>query len=223
MFNIILFIILFLLLIVPHELGHLFFAKFFKVGVPSFGVGMGKRLISFKIGETIYGLHLLPIGGFCEIDGLDNEKQGKKSFLTKQKYKKISIILAGVFMNIVVFGLCFLYLRSQHYFPHKEMGIIVAYVTEAKYILGIVGLVFVFIQLKMTFNLFIFFLGFLSLNIGLVNLLPIPPLDGFWSFYFLKKRKTSVRKLVKYGTWFLILTTVIVLIADIAFIFRCLK
>ena len=62
-------ILMFGLLIAVHEFGHFFTAKLLGVKVNEFSIGMGPELISRKKGETRYSLRLLPIGGFCAMEG----------------------------------------------------------------------------------------------------------------------------------------------------------
>ena len=103
-------VIIFLpVLILIHELGHFLAAKFFKVRIDEFGFGFPPRLFGKKFGETTYTLNLLPFGGFIKIygeDGLALEKaepeEKKRSFAGKPVWQRITIVLAGVFMNIIL-------------------------------------------------------------------------------------------------------------------------
>ena len=66
-------IILFVLLIFPHELGHFLAAKAVGVKVNEFAFGMGPAVFQRQKGETMYSLRLIPIGGFCAMEGEDEE------------------------------------------------------------------------------------------------------------------------------------------------------
>lgn len=55
------------LIVFVHELGHFLAAKYYKVDVVEFAVGMGPKLWSFTLGSTLYSLRLLPLGGFCRL------------------------------------------------------------------------------------------------------------------------------------------------------------
>lgn len=105
--SIIAFIILFTVLIVIHELGHFAAAKFFKVKVEEFGVGLPpKALTMWKKGETEYTLNWLPLGGFVRMLG-EHDTGGKdakdpRSFAKQAVWKRIIIAAAGVFMNLVL-------------------------------------------------------------------------------------------------------------------------
>ena len=68
-------ILIFGVLILAHELGHFIAAKWTGMRVDEFAIGFGKRLISWKKGETIYSLNLFPLGGYNKIYGMDLEDQ----------------------------------------------------------------------------------------------------------------------------------------------------
>lgn len=79
--SILLFIVIFLVVVVSHELGHFIVAKKNNIRVVEFFVGMGPTLFSFQKGETKYSLKLFPIGGACMFegeDGLEVEKSRAK-------------------------------------------------------------------------------------------------------------------------------------------------
>ena len=73
-------ILLFGAIIGIHEFGHFFFAKLFKVKVNEFSLGMGPKLIKKQIGETLYAIRLLPIGGFVSMEGEDEESDNERAF-----------------------------------------------------------------------------------------------------------------------------------------------
>ena len=66
-------VLLFGLIIFIHEFGHFFTAKLSHVCVNEFSIGMGPKLFSFTRGETQYSLRLLPIGGYCAMEGEDEK------------------------------------------------------------------------------------------------------------------------------------------------------
>ena len=59
------------ILIFVHEFGHFLVAKLCRVGVVEFAIGFGRKLYSKKIGETVYSLRLIPLGGFVRMVGDD--------------------------------------------------------------------------------------------------------------------------------------------------------
>lgn len=104
MTTIILVVLLFVLLIFPHELGHFLAAKACDVKVNEFSFGMGPVVVSKKGKETLYSLRMIPIGGFCAMEGEDTEDAGDnpRAFNNKRWWQKIIILLAGVTMNVLI-------------------------------------------------------------------------------------------------------------------------
>lgn len=100
----------FSILILIHELGHFIAAKKSGVWVEEFGLGLPPRIWGKKIGETIYSINWLPIGGFVRLHGEGEAEKvtyPERSFLNKSPWIRIIITLAGVFMNIVLAIVCF--------------------------------------------------------------------------------------------------------------------
>lgn len=95
-------IIIFGLLIGVHEAGHLIAAKSCNVLVHEFSLGMGPELFSFTKGETKYSLRLIPIGGFCKMEGEDEESDSARAFCNKHPLQKIIILCSGALMNILL-------------------------------------------------------------------------------------------------------------------------
>jgi membrane-associated protease RseP (regulator of RpoE activity) len=89
-----------IIIIIVHELGHLWAAKFCKCGVKVFSVGFGKVLWSKKIGKTVYQIAAFPMGGFCQLQGELEYSRSKYAFTNKTYSQKLLIIFAGVLMNI---------------------------------------------------------------------------------------------------------------------------
>lgn len=90
------------LIIFIHELGHFLVAKSTGVAVHEFALGMGPRLLSFRRGETVYALRLIPIGGFVQMEGEDEESDDPRSFGKKKVWQRFLIVSAGAVMNILL-------------------------------------------------------------------------------------------------------------------------
>ena len=73
-------ILLFSFLIFVHELGHFLAAKAFGVQVNEFSLFMGPVLWKKQKGETLYSIRLIPIGGFCAMEGEDGDSDSPRSF-----------------------------------------------------------------------------------------------------------------------------------------------
>ena len=111
-FSIVLTILLFGFLIAIHELGHFLAAKSLGVRVNEFAIGMGHLLLSRQRGETLYSLRAFPIGGFCAMEGEDEDSGDPRSFSAKPAWRKLLILAAGPFMNFVAGFLLILLLFS---------------------------------------------------------------------------------------------------------------
>ena len=104
-------------LIFVHELGHFLMAKKLKVGVLTFSLGFGPKLLGKKIGETQYQISLVPLGGYVKMVG---EEPGEKippellakSFSAQPVSKRMGIVFAGPFFNflfaVVAFAIAFM-------------------------------------------------------------------------------------------------------------------
>lgn len=107
MFGIILWILLFMFLVLIHELGHFFSAKKSWVKVLEFGIWIPPKVCKLRTDKsgTEYTLNLLPLGGFVRLKGEDqNDKEdfyAKDSLITAKLRKRIIIVCAWVFMNFV--------------------------------------------------------------------------------------------------------------------------
>src|SRR5688572_5823035 len=103
--NIIAIIIVLGFLIFAHEAGHFFFAKLFKVKVLVFSLGFGKRLFGWKRGDTDYRVSLVPLGGYVRMagDAPDETQKGEPDeFLSRPKWQRFLILLAGPGMNVLI-------------------------------------------------------------------------------------------------------------------------
>lgn len=94
-------ILLFLMMIIPHEFGHFAVAKAVGVQVNEFSIGMGPKLWNKQKGETLYSVRLLPIGGFCAMEGENEESDNPRAFNNKSPLSKIAVLIAGAMMNII--------------------------------------------------------------------------------------------------------------------------
>lgn len=90
------------LLIIIHEAGHFTAAKLSGVKVNEFSLGMGPTLLHIRRGETRYSLRLFPIGGFVSMEGENEDSPDERSFQKAKLWKRMIIVCAGAFMNIVL-------------------------------------------------------------------------------------------------------------------------
>ena len=94
-------ILMFGFLIFIHELGHFLSAKLLDVQVNEFAICMGPVLWQKKKGETTYSLRAIPIGGFCAMEGEDEESDNPRAFPQKSWWRRLIILAAGSCMNFV--------------------------------------------------------------------------------------------------------------------------
>lgn len=111
--SVILTLLIFTVIVVIHEAGHMFAAKKFKVLVSEFAVGMGPKLLGIKKGDTEYTVRALPLGGFCRMEEEVEDRKDVISLNDASPLQKIIICFAGPFMNfvlafviMVIIGLC---------------------------------------------------------------------------------------------------------------------
>jgi len=103
MFTLIFVVIVFVILILPHELGHLLMAKKFGIRVDKFSFGFGPRLWGIKRGETEYVVSAFPLGGYVKIAGMQpGEENTKDGFQNKSLGQRILVICAGSLMNYLI-------------------------------------------------------------------------------------------------------------------------
>ena len=103
--SIILAIIILGIIIFLHELGHFMTAKYYKMPVLEFAIGMGPKLFTKRIGETDYSIRMLPLGGFVNIAGMQPEENPEDEvpggFYTKPAFSRFVVLIAGVMMNFL--------------------------------------------------------------------------------------------------------------------------
>jgi regulator of sigma E protease len=92
------------LMVTIHELGHFIAARWFKVRVDVFSFGFGTRLFGVKRGNTDYSVRILPFGGYVRMAG-DNPSEERSGapdeFLSKPRWQRFIIALAGPVMNLI--------------------------------------------------------------------------------------------------------------------------
>jgi regulator of sigma E protease len=96
-------IAMFILLVAPHEAGHMALAKLFGVRVYEYAIGMGTRLWSFTRGNTVYALRAVPVGGYVRLAGMEEgDFEAIDGFHTRPAYQRLLILLAGPAVNFLM-------------------------------------------------------------------------------------------------------------------------
>lgn len=192
-------------LILVHEAGHCVAAKLCGVQVNEFWLGMGPTLLRKRFGETLYCIKLLPVGGACLMEGEDGTEEGllpsPRSFPRASRWKRFIIMIAGVAMNFLVGYLIMLalyavsnpdvgffrvmraaFLHSVNYAQLVWRGLyeLVTGSVGMDQLQGPVGVTSVMMDtvLQYGFKQYASLVAFISVNLGVMNLLPIPGLDG---------------------------------------------
>ena len=114
------------ILVFVHELGHFVFAKKLGVGVLTFSLGFGPRLVGRKWGETEYQISVFPLGGFVKLVGENpgeeiKEEDRGRSFSAQPVWKRFLIVSAGPFFNFLLAIVFFstINIFGVPYFPSK--------------------------------------------------------------------------------------------------------
>ena len=277
------------LIIFLHELGHFMTAKWFKMPVKEFALGMGPKLISKKFGETIYSIRLLPLGGFVNISGMEEQEiekdaiiveteeernkifeenddaivytqaeideinyDNENGFFTKSPLQRFIVLIAGVAMNflsafIVLFFIVIAMSKITHYegfllqlkvtwklfskiFYETLNGVKLLFTGHVapKEMTGPVGLPKVVGQIYKSEGITVMknIFALLSVNIGIMNLLPIPALDGgrilfvIPEFFGIKVNKKVENTVHMCGMILLIILMLFIMFNDIMNYFR---
>jgi len=179
-------------LIVIHEFAHYIVAKLSGVKVIEFSVGFGKKIFQKVWNDTVYTLRLVPLGGYVNLKGLDEKSTDSDSYTSVSIWKRMAIILAGSIMNIlfalVVF---FILVVSVSGFENAlpatgnflfsifdSLKLLFTGQVGVDQFMGPIGISSIVSETKALAD-FVYLLAVVSLSLGVTNLLPIPPLDGF--------------------------------------------
>ena len=143
--TLLLFILILSILIFVHEFGHFLAAKKAGILVEEFGFGFPPRIWGKKIGETLYSINALPIGGFVKLYGEDGDNSGGaassrqradsasrgRAYFEKSILRRLTVLLAGVFMNLVLGIVCFSVLYFVLGIPVKTNKVIIVGIAES--------------------------------------------------------------------------------------------
>jgi regulator of sigma E protease len=132
-------VIIFSVLVLVHEYGHFMAARRAGIKVLEFGIGFPPRLFKKKVGETIYSINAIPLGGFVRLLGEEatDEKAltNKRSYSAQSPWTRTKVVLAGVCMNFILaillltigfsFGIEPLLVTEDDLFNHLALGNVV--------------------------------------------------------------------------------------------------
>lgn len=124
------------ILVILHELGHYLAARAFGIRVEKFYLffdAWGVKLLSFRVGETEYGIGWLPLGGYVKIAGMIDESMDKEAmkkppqpweFRSKPAWQRLIVMLGGVTVNAILGVLIFAFVLlkyNQEYLPNESV------------------------------------------------------------------------------------------------------
>lgn len=101
-YPIIIAILFFELIIIIHEGGHYVAARLMKIKVNEFSIGMGPKLFQFERKGTKYTLRLILFGGYCSMEGENEDSDDEGAFVNKKVWQRMFVVVAGAFMNLVL-------------------------------------------------------------------------------------------------------------------------
>jgi regulator of sigma E protease len=196
-------------LIMVHELGHLIAAKIINIPIERFSIGFGPKLWSFGKGQTEYRVSAVPIGGYV-LPEIENEDD----FFLIASRRRIIFALGGPLVNIVLALVCLSFFNATTMglsfhgiliYPFVQIIEISSQVLSAlpqlfsqpEQLSGIVGIVAIGGRvLTGDFSKIFGLAAMLNINLALLNLLPVLPLDGGKIlFCLLEKIHRSLMKL----------------------------
>ena len=110
--------VIFLVLISLHEFGHFIMSKLTGVRVLEFSIGMGPAIFKKQGRETLYSVRILPIGGYCRLEGENEVTDDPKAFCNQKLYKRFLVIVAGAVFNVILGFVLFVIMTAIS--PHGE-------------------------------------------------------------------------------------------------------
>lgn len=96
-------VLVLLVMITVHELGHYVSGKILGFGIEEFAIGFGPKLFSKKKKDgEVFSIRLLPIGGFCAFKGEDKDSDDPTAFNNRKPWQRIIVLISGAFMNYLL-------------------------------------------------------------------------------------------------------------------------
>ena len=99
--DIVITLLVFFGIILIHELGHFLVARAFGMDIPEFSIGMGPAFFKKQKGETLYSVRVFPIGGFCAMEGEDEDSEDERAFNNQPAWQRAIVLAAGSLMNLL--------------------------------------------------------------------------------------------------------------------------
>ncbi len=110
-------------LVIVHEFGHFFAARFFGVAVEEFGLGLPPRIIGRRWRGTLWSLNWIPLGGFAKMKDENSAGDAADSFQTKPAHARAIILIAGIVFNFIFAALIFAFVFATYGAPTDAVRI----------------------------------------------------------------------------------------------------
>lgn len=104
-------VVIFGLLVSVHEFGHFLTAKAMGIRVEEYAIGFGPSLVSWRGGDTLYALRVIPLGGYCRMAGMEpgeESEEDPRGFNARPRWVRALVIVAGPVMNLVLAGILYI-------------------------------------------------------------------------------------------------------------------
>ncbi len=179
-------------LVLIHETGHFVVARLCKIKVREFAIGFGPVIWKKETENTKYAIRLIPLGGFVNMLGEEEQSDEEGSFSKASIPKRIAIVAAGGLVNIIFAILLYIVLiwvvTGNFVMAISSSGNFVMAMWESIKLLftggvtvdnlmGPIGISQVVAQTSGIID-FLYIMALISMSLGVTNLLPFPPLDG---------------------------------------------
>ena len=179
-------------LVLMHETGHFVVARLCKIKVKEFAIGFGPVIWKKETKDTKYAIRLIPLGGFVNMLGEEEQSEEEGSFSKASIPKRIAIVAAGGLVNIIFAILLYVILvwiiTGNFITAIGSSGDLVIAMWDTLKLLftggvsvdnlmGPIGISQVVAQTSGVID-FLYIMALISVSLGFTNLLPFPPLDG---------------------------------------------
>lgn len=179
-------------LVLIHEAGHFLVARLCKIKVQEFAIGFGPIIWKKETKNTKYAVRLIPLGGFVNMLGEEEQSDEEGSFSKASVPKRIAIVAAGGLVNIIFAILLYvilLWIITGNFIVAigSSGDLVIAMWDTIKLLftggvsvdnlMGPIGISQVVAQTSGVID-FLYIMAIISVSLGFTNLLPFPPLDG---------------------------------------------
>jgi len=186
------FIIAILITVAFHESGHAVSALLLKVKVKAFSIGFGRPYLHKKFFGIDFRLSPILLGGYTQLEGEDSKVKG--GFLAQRYYKKVIILISGVFINLLIAMICY-------WINYKSiiLGIKIDYLLIKSVLIKDIATIESIMILLVNYNINFFLLQLSLINIfcAVFNLLPVPALDGGFLFIVWLEKIFDQKRFIK--------------------------